>query len=139
MPGKKPPTEIRMAELLTEAGIEFEEQGKFAGHRIDFLLEPLDRSRVPVCLDVNGDRWHSWQKIVDCDRKKLNRVLEAGGLPLGVWWSRLQRSEQEVASGIGSAIRWGRLPWWDWRVEPVSLSPRARMAVEGFGIAVGSG
>lgn len=133
MSGKEPPTEIAMRELLTRMGQPFEEQALFAGHRIDFLLQGGVR---PVCLDTNGDRWHSWGKIVACDRIKIRRVVEAGGLPLGVWWSRLQRSEEAVWEGVQYALTTGCLPWWDWKVWLSDLPVPVRSVVEGWTASV---
>lgn len=109
-----------LAGLLEERGLFFSEQEKFAGHKIDFILHFDDRD---VLLDVNGDRWHHWTKIVDCDRIKLNRVLEAGGTPTAVWLSRLQKDPTPTLDAI-AALGAGpeRLPWWDWAVDPRSLS-----------------
>jgi very-short-patch-repair endonuclease len=108
-----------MFDLLTEKGYEFEEQQRVAGHKIDFVVVRERR----VCLDTNGDHWHSWPKIVACDVVKLDRVLAAGELPLGVWWSRLRRSPEEVVSGLEQTLLFGRLPWWDWNVRVESLRP----------------
>lgn len=110
-----------LAGLLEQRGIQFSEQQEFAGHKIDFTLHFPDRD---VQLDVNGDRWHHWKKIVDCDRVKLNRVLNKGGVPVAVWLSRLQKdpsSTLDTLAALGAGPL--RLPWWDWAVNPRSLTP----------------
>lgn len=122
-----------MRRLLTSMGLVFDEQSLFAGHRIDFLVEG---PKGPLCIDTNGDRWHSWSKIVACDVVKINRVVRAGGRPLGVWWSRQQRSEAEVSEGIWYALETGCLPWWDWRVRLSDLLPDVRSVVEGWTASV---
>jgi hypothetical protein len=74
--------EQRMEDLLVGAGVLFERQRKWAGHRIDCtLLGPVP----PVLVDVNGEWWHAWAKIVDCDRVKLNRVFGTGTCRSGRW------------------------------------------------------
>src|SRR6478609_2954187 len=98
---------VAMRELLTRKMFPFVEEEKIAGHRIDFVI-PTHWGRLGV--DVNGDRWHSWGKIMDCDRLKLNRVFEAEACVLGVWWSRLQRSPEQVALMIASATQEPMLP-----------------------------
>ena len=119
MAGTPPETEMR--KILLRMGVEFTEQERVAGHRIDFVLRGR---RGLVLVDPNGDRWHRWQKIVDCDRKKLNRVIAAGALPMGVWWSRIQKEPQGVADAIVYAVEAGRLRFWDWAV-PVGSLDRA--------------
>jgi very-short-patch-repair endonuclease len=122
--------EERMADLLIGAGVLFERQRKWAGHRIDFtLLGPVP----PVLVDVNGEWWHAWAKIVDCDRVKLNRVFGAGLLVLGVWSQRLEHDLAGVWDAISLAER-GRLAFWDWNVpigsldEGVARIVRSRLA-----------
>lgn len=107
-----------MHDLLTMAAVPFLEQERVAGHKIDFVVE-WNGSRV--CVDTNGDRWHRWEKIVQSDRTKLDRVLAAGELPLGVWWSVLQRSPDEVLEAIRWTHRHRRLYWWHWAVPIESL------------------
>lgn len=118
---ERTPAERDMADLLDSVRFPFEEQLPFAGHKIDFTVYLNDRA---VLLDVNGDRWHRWQKIVDCDRKKLNRMLEAGGIPLAAWWSRVKKEPDAVLAAIVLASH-GRLAYWDWAVDLDSLSPVA--------------
>lgn len=121
------PPEEWMAAALDRLGFVYEEQGLFAGHRIDFLVQS---ARGEVCLDANGDRWHRWKKIVDCDRLKLDRVLFAGGLPCGIWWSRMQKDPARAEAMIVAAVKEGILLEWDWAVKPETLAPVARQAME---------
>lgn len=118
------PPEQAMSELLDRAGIGYTEQERTAGHRIDFTLHPAGRR---ILLDVNGDGWHRWRKIVDCDRVKIVRVLDAGNCPWAVWWSRLQRNPAQVEAAVRAMATSNHqfLPWWDWAVEIDSLPDRA--------------
>lgn len=115
--------EEALARLLTDAGLPFAEQQKMAGHRIDFLVDGW------MLLDVSGDRWHSWKKIVDCDRLKLERVGRAGLVPCGLWWSRLQRSPDQVAEAVRAYLGGARWRWWDWRVGVEELSSEAQAVI----------
>lgn len=120
---KRTPPEEAMATLLRRAGLPFVEQARVSGHRIDFVVVS---GGSPLLVDTNGDRWHHWSKIVESDRVKLDRMLAAGWLPLGVWWSRLERSPDEVLEGIRWSFRHDRLAWWDWAVPIESLQHSAR-------------
>lgn len=120
---KRTPAEEDLARLLTERGLRFWEQKKIAGHKIDFIVRVGNRV---IQLDINGDRWHHWQKIIDCDRIKIERVLAAGEIPLTVWWSRLKKDPEGVMDTLeGLAHGEARMPWWDWAVELDSLTPTA--------------
>lgn len=128
--GKPSVAHLAMRELLTRleswhAWVVAEEM-KVAGHRIDFVVE-MEWQGVTrrLGVDVNGDRWHRWKKIVDCDRVKLDRVFgpDSDTLVLGVWWSRLQSSPASVEEGILTGLMHGRLVWWDWAVPIESLHP----------------
>jgi hypothetical protein len=119
------PPEQDMFDALTGAGFSFEEQFEFAGHKIDFGVE-IDG--LTVLLDVNGDRWHRWQKIIECDRVKLDRVLAAGGFPVGVWRSRmLEHGPSTVLQTVAVSAAQRRIPWWDWAVPISSLQEEARV------------
>jgi very-short-patch-repair endonuclease len=121
--------EEQTAHLLSVRGIPFERQRRWAGHRIDFTLYG-DATR-PVLLDVNGEWWHAWDKIVACDRVKLNRVFGAGLTVLGVWSNRLRLDLQSVWEGI-EAAREGRLAFWDWNVAVGSLDDGVARIVRGM-------
>jgi hypothetical protein len=112
-----------MRELLTDMGLRFAEEEKVAGHRIDFVVTRFGEPALGV--DVNGDRWHRWKKIRECDRVKLDRVFAPGVEPLvlGVWWSRLQRSPESVVDAIRLGRDQHRLAWWDWAVRFDEMSP----------------
>lgn len=101
----------------------FDEERKFAGHAIDFFVSS---GRGPVLVEANGDRWHRWEKIRQCDLKKLNRVLVAGGCPVGIWWSRIQKEPDFVGEAIEVAVKSRRLLFWDWAVSPEELSSKAQ-------------
>jgi hypothetical protein len=126
--GGPSPAHVRMRELLTSAQVAGNsllvwEEVKVAGHRIDFVVEDcLGRS---LGVDVNGDRWHRWEKIRQCDRVKLDRVFAPGVEPLvlGVWWSRLQRSPECVGHAILLGLGLNRLAWWDWAVTFEEMTP----------------
>jgi hypothetical protein len=113
-----------MAALLTGAAIPFSEQEKVGGHKIDFVAHFPSRD---LLIDVNGDRWHHWRKIVDCDRIKLDRVIATHSRPFAVWWSRLQKNPTEVLAAIihmgYTEIDPDFLPWWDWAVDIDTLAP----------------
>jgi hypothetical protein len=126
-----------MAELLTSLAVSFTTETKFANHRIDFTLEAEDGSLV--LWDVNGDWWHSKAKIVQCDRVKIERVVAAGGLPLGVFWTRLSGSPESVATAVRRSLREPRvLPWWDWKVPIEALSLPAQRTIRAA-LSAGSG
>ncbi|AMM44348.1 HNH endonuclease [Arthrobacter phage Kitkat] len=113
-----------MAHLLEGAGIPYSEQEKVGGHKIDFVAHFPSRD---LLIDVNGDRWHHWMKIVDCDRIKLDRVIATHNRPFAVWWSRLQKDPAAVLAAI-LHMGFGEqdpdfLPWWDWAVDVDSLTP----------------
>ena len=142
--GKPSPAHLRMRELLTEmrspSGLGFlvHEEVKVAGHRIDFVVEDWRGNALGV--DVNGDRWHRWEKVRLCDVKKLSRVFAPGVEPLvlGVWWSRLQRSPESVEQAVWLGLGLSRLAWWDWAVTfeemgPVSGPRAASLVVAAFG------
>lgn len=140
--GKPSVAHLAMRELLTRLsswhGWTVIEEEKVAGHRIDFVVSMPYRGEMRrLGVDVNGDRWHRWQKIVDCDRVKLNRVFgpDSDVLVLGVWWSRLQERPESVEHAILTGLMHRRLAWWDWAVPVESLHPvsgreaRSRVAV----------
>jgi hypothetical protein len=106
--------EAALGRLLESMRVPFRPQLKWAGHRVDFTVFPPTID--PLLVDVNGDHWHSWSKIVECDRVKLNRVFGAGHVVLGVWWSRLQQDRGSVRDAIWLAAVERRLAWWDWKV-----------------------
>jgi len=126
---RRSPAELALREILVEMGLGFEEERKFAGHAIDFFVAS---ESGPVLVEANGDRWHRWEKIRQCDAKKLNRVLAAGGLPLGIWWTRLQREPAVVAEAIEIAVKSRRLVLWDWAVKPEELGPKAQFELARF-------
>lgn len=135
MNGDPSPAHVLMRQRLTEWGWSFVEEERVAGHRIDFVVE----GRLGV--DVNGDHWHRWPKIVACDRKKLGRVFAANGpIVLGVWYSRLVRDPEGVRQAVDLAFREGRLAFWDWAVPVdtvrVDARPRIKEALGGAGNAV---
>jgi hypothetical protein len=123
------PPEQALAELLDSVGFEYQREALFEGHRIDFLI---DAGSHVVLAEPNGDRWHRWSKIVDCDRKKLNRVLSGPmpAVPLGIWWSRLQRDPHRVLDAVTAAIVAQRLCWWDWAVKIDSLDAEPRLRLQ---------
>lgn len=125
------PAEVQMRSMLEGLGVPYQEQRKVAGHSIDFVI---DVGTHLVLIDPNGDRWHRWSKVRACDHVKLNRVLGADPLrtpekpciPLGVWWSRIQKDPASVIDGIDLAIRYREMAFWDWAVDVDLLEPIAR-------------
>lgn len=124
--GQPSPAHVAMRELLTSMKVQGNpllvwEEVKVRGHRIDFVVEDCLNGALGV--DVNGDRWHRWEKVRLCDVKKLARVFDEGVQPLvlGVWWSRLQRSPESVEQAVHLGLRTGRLAWWDWAVTAAEM------------------
>lgn len=112
--------------LLTRAGIAFERQGNAGGHRIDCLVGN-------VAVDINGVWWHAKPKIINCDRVKLARVVQAGVIPLGLWDSRVQKFPECAVHCVREALA-GHLAVWDWNVPieelPDDVGPQVRRWME---------
>lgn len=128
--GRPSPAHLAMRDLLaTIPNVTVTEETKVAGHRIDFVV--TNRYGDSLGVDVNGDRWHRWAKVRECDRVKLNRVFAPSVRPcvLGVWWSRLQRSPEFVRQAVIDGVIESRLAWWDWavRVDELDEAPSRRV------------
>jgi len=103
--------EQKMADLLDELGVPYEEQVKVDGHRVDFLVGR-------VIVEANGDWWHRTEMWKSTDEKKLRKWKDAGRVVVGVWESRLDKEPEKVKEAIMVALTIGKEPeFWDWAVE----------------------
>ena len=109
---KRSSAERKMAALLDEMNVEYEEQVKIEGHRVDFLVDGR------LIVESNGDWFHRLDKWKPNDRKKLGKWKKAGVPVVGVWESRIDKEPERVKDSIMAMLVAGIEPdFWDWAVD----------------------
>ena len=94
---KRTGIEIKMAELLTKIGIEFEEQKSMPEQKCipDFYLPKHN-----IFLFADGDFWHRTKRRQFCDARINKRLAKAGYHVLRYWENDINNNINWVASDI---------------------------------------
>lgn len=98
---KRTGIEIKMAELLTKLGVEFEEQKAMPKQRCipDFYL-----TKHNTFLFADGDFWHRTKRRQFCDARINKRLAKAGFRVLRYWETDINKNISWVTDDIKTKI-----------------------------------
>lgn len=99
---KRTGIEVKMAELLTKLGIEFEEQRAFPKQRTvpDFYLPVYN-----TVLYTDGTYWHRTKRRQFCDARINKRLAKAGYTVLRYWEDDINKNINWVAQDIKTNLQ----------------------------------